>query len=187
MPLSCEKQYTIQDSDNCWQLEYDYNLAEGAIRQYSPWVDTDCLNLQSARELLRNVFCLSPQGGTHNKTGTSVTTTPGRGGYVEGVIAPPVNTTVVTGTTIKCGLWYTATGDESCVEICLKSEISANLFKAVNPSLASDCDNNLISGAAYCVGPDHHWNDTSFWASDSSNGSATSSGAVLSPTPAARR
>jgi phage tail protein X len=135
MPLGCDTQYTLQDDDNSWQLEYDYGLAPDSIRQFNPWLDSDCLNMQGAREILGGILCLSPQGDTYNTTGDGITTAPGNGGYAQGVVTPPANSTVAPGTTTKCGRWYSATADDLCVQICLKSEISTKLFKAAKPSL----------------------------------------------------
>ncbi|KAJ5130998.1 Peptidoglycan-binding Lysin subgroup, partial [Penicillium bovifimosum] len=163
MPLACDTQYTLQDDDNCWQLEHDYGLAPDSIRQFNPWLDSDCLSMQGAREILGSVLCFSPQGDTHITAGDGITTAPGNGVYAQGVVAPPADSTVAPGTTTKCGRWYSATADDLCVQICLKSGISAKLFKAANPSLATDCDNNLVAGDAYCVGPVPRWNETAYW------------------------
>lgn len=98
------------------------------------------------------------------------------------MLAPPANSTVAPGTTTKCGRWYSATADDLCVQICLKFEISAKLFKAANPSLVTDCDNNLVAGDAYCVGPVPHWNETAYWTETAT----TSSKAVSAPLASAK-
>ncbi|KAJ6191605.1 pectin lyase-like protein [Penicillium mononematosum] len=182
IPLSCDVQYTVKDNDDCVNIEYDLSLRPGTIRKYNPWLETDCTDLQSSREIVGSVLCLSPQGGVHNSTGASLTKSPGGSGYSKGVSTSPGNSTIAVGTTQYCGLWYTATAGDSCVSICLKQSIPSNLFLSVNPSLSrEDCDADLADGITYCVAPDVHWDDPSFWATSS----VTTSSIAVSSTPVA--
>lgn len=155
MPLSCDRQYTLQDDDNCWQLEYDHRLAPGSIPQYNPWLESDCLNMQDSRELLGSVLCF-PRDQDNPITILL------NGQYAQEVIAPPADFTVAPGTTMKCGRWYASTGDVACFIVCLISGITENLFVQVNPSVPNNCDHNLLGDGAYCVGPVRDWNENEY-------------------------
>ncbi|KAL4902676.1 hypothetical protein BDW74DRAFT_169519 [Aspergillus multicolor] len=165
IPLSCETQYEVADADDCWRIEYEQGLIPGVVRKYNNWLDSDCLNLQSAREILGSILCLSPQGGKHTSAGNSITTAPTSTGYVNRIVKPPEGAAVAAGTTMHCGAWHTAEEGDSCVEICLDSGMPSSLFRSANPSLAGgDCNAELVAGQAYCVGPHPHWDDDAYWA-----------------------
>jgi hypothetical protein len=71
-----------------------------------------------------------------------------------------VNSTVADGTTTRCGKWHVVKTDDSCVSICLSSEIDIALLLKVNPSLGgeySQCTPSLVEGIAYCTGPNYGW------------------------------
>ncbi|RDW81628.1 LysM peptidoglycan-binding domain-containing protein [Aspergillus mulundensis] len=164
IPLPCERPYVVADTDDCWTIEYEHKLDPGTVRKYNNWLDSDCLNLQSARGNLGSILCLSPQGGKHNSTGKSVTTAPTRTGYVNRIMRLPEGAAVAVGTTMYCGAWHTAQKGDSCVEICLDSGMPASLFRGANPSLAGgDCNAKLVAGQTYCVGPHPHWDDDAYW------------------------
>ncbi|KAK5651475.1 hypothetical protein OQA88_12482 [Cercophora sp. LCS_1] len=111
------------------------------------------------------LLCVSPPGGAYtlNTTGNG-TSVPWAGGdgYRFPAVLPPVGSTVAPGTTTRCGAWYTHTkAATNCPTICLGYTITSRLFLGVNPSLSSaTCDDDLILGDTYCVGPTVGWNDT---------------------------
>ncbi|KAI2907774.1 CAZyme family GH55 [Aspergillus niger] len=165
MPLSCDTQYTLQDNDTCLSIEWAQPIGFGEVRRYNPWLNVDCTNLQTTRQVHGSVLCLSPQGGSHNVTGTGSPCPGISDGYTNVVQYAPTNSTIAKGTTCYCGKWYTVQQGDSCATICIKQGIPSSLFLAVNPSLStSDCDTSLQVGYTYCVGPDTHWDDTdNFW------------------------
>ncbi|PWY66471.1 pectin lyase-like protein [Aspergillus sclerotioniger CBS 115572] len=168
IPLGCDSQYTLNDNDTCLSSEWDQLINFGDVRKYNSWINADCTNLQSTRTVHGSVLCLSPQGGSHNATGSASIAPSVNSGYTNVVLYAPEGATVANGTTCYCGKWYTVQEGDSCATICIRQEVSSDLFMAVNPSLSSsDCDGSLKVGYTYCVGPDFHWDDTDFWDEDS--------------------
>ncbi|PYH80406.1 pectin lyase-like protein [Aspergillus uvarum CBS 121591] len=172
IPFSCDTLYTLQDDDTCYSIfrAQQSLLQSGDVRKYNPWINGKCTNLQSTRWIHGSVICLSPQGGSHNATG-SASLAPGiSNGYTQALTYAPAGATVANGTTCYCGKWYTAQEGDTCAAICVKQAIPASLFQASNPSLSGggggDCDGNLKTGVTYCVGPDSHWDDPDFWGTD---------------------
>lgn len=87
----------------------------------------------------------------HSKPGTGNTFDP---------VEPPVNSTVADGTTIRCGKWHVVDEGDTCVSICLSSEINIALFLKMNPSLGTEyiqCTPSLVKGNAYCTAPNYGW------------------------------
>ena len=162
LPLTCEKTYSIQPSDNCSDIEYAYSLKDRDVRKYNPWVSYDCDNLQPASKIYGTAICLSPQGGMHNGSSTGGGVAPSESnGYVYSKVEPPANATLATGTTRNCGKWYEAKSGDSCVGICGQYSITHAVFTMVNPSLdPGKCSDSLKAGSVYCVAPTYSWNDT---------------------------
>ncbi|GAB1209502.1 hypothetical protein APSETT445_008281 [Aspergillus pseudonomiae] len=161
LPFTCEPTYTLKDGDTCVSIEKSLGLDYAAgynVRKYNPWLTRDCSNLQEAsNEVYGKVLCGAPQGGT--STGTAppvgVTSLPQTGDDTES--PPPTNTTVPEGTTLRCARWHVVADQEAketCAKICVKESIDWELFLKANPSLTIGvCDEKLVVGNAYCVGP----------------------------------
>ena len=166
LPLSCGKLISYTNNDTCAGLEAEHDLSFGDIRRFNPWVYFDCSNLAGASSFFGNILCAAPQNGlyTHHGPGSGGdTTTPHPGaGYTYNPVEPPANATVATGTTMKCGKWHVAQEDDSCVSVCLSSEIDIALLLEVNPSLGTEyaqCTSSLVEGNAYCTGPNYGWDE----------------------------
>lgn len=164
LPLSCGRLISYTSNDTCAGLEAQNDLTFGSIRRFNPWIYYDCSNLIGASSFFGNILCAAPQNGqyTHNGPGGGGdTTTPHPGtGYTYDPVPPPENATVAEGTTTKCGRWHVVEEGDSCVTICLSSEIDIALFTDANPSLGtkySDCTPSLEEGNAYCTGPNYGW------------------------------
>ncbi|RAK99303.1 uncharacterized protein BO80DRAFT_456619 [Aspergillus ibericus CBS 121593] len=171
IPLSCDTQYTLQDDNTCESIEWAQRIKVGDIRKYNSWIKADCTNLQTTRPVHGSVLCLSPQGGSHNATGSKSIAPAISSGYTNVIRYAPYNATVANGTTCYCGKWFTIQEGDTCATICVKQGLSSDLFMAVNPSFSSsDCDGSLQVGYTYCVGPDFHWDDPDFWDEDRSTG-----------------
>lgn len=134
------------------------------LQRYNPWLNNECSNLQVASEnVYSHVICLKIQAGNSTDEAPDYdTTTPNYGdGYVIPIIEPPAGAEVAEGTTIDCGKWYVTenASSETCTKIFIQNSIPWSLFLQVNPSLSADsCDEKLVTGTAYCVGPGHSWN-----------------------------
>jgi hypothetical protein len=62
-------------------------------------------------------------------TRTNSTIVPGTSdGYQEEKVAPAAGTVVAPGTTVNCGLWYTALDGDTCASIAVKNNIPANIL-----------------------------------------------------------
>ncbi|KAL4756108.1 pectate lyase superfamily protein-domain-containing protein [Aspergillus foveolatus] len=159
LPLSCKETYELQPSDTCSSIEYAFELGQGDLRKYNPWVSYDCANIHIASEIYGTILCLSPQGGEHvnDHDGTGTAPSPSNG-YADAIVAPPADASVAEETTMNCGRWHEAQDSESCVAICLQGSITHDLFVAVNPSLdPDDCAASLQVGKTYCTGPIEFW------------------------------
>lgn len=161
LPLTCEKQYTLQKADNCTYIERVKEVGRGRLRKYNNWINMECTNLHSGSEIRGNILCLGPQAGTYTPTGAGPGVTPGPApgtGYTGRIIDPPANSTVPVDTTKRCGKWYTVAEGDTCAGVCVSQGIPAHLFWAVNPSLSTtDCNPSLLVGVTYCVGPVQNW------------------------------
>lgn len=75
-------------------------------------------------------------------------------GYSDSIVAATSNATIIEGSTLRCGKWFTATLDDSCASICVESGITLSFFLEINPSLTSvDCTSSLVVSDIYYVGP----------------------------------
>ncbi|KAL6229265.1 hypothetical protein BDW75DRAFT_249917 [Aspergillus navahoensis] len=165
IPMTCDKLYILQNTDTCQSIELDNEIGLDNLRVYNPWINWFCDNLHSTAWMRGRTLCLSPQGGFYNITDPipGVIVAPGGStGYTTTVTQPPANATVAEGTTLACGKWYTVTTvGKTCVEVCTQTGITADLFRAVNPSLVGnsteDCTGLLKEGLTYCVGPVWDW------------------------------
>ncbi|KAI8648701.1 Pectin lyase fold virulence factor [Fusarium keratoplasticum] len=167
LPLSCGKLISYTDNDTCAGLEARHDLTSGDIRRFNPWVYFDCSNLGGASSFFGNILCAAPQNGLYTAKGPGSSgdnTTPGgASGYTFTPVEAPANSTVADGTTTKCGKWHVVQEGDSCVSICLSSEIDIALLLEVNPSLGTEyiqCTPNLELGNAYCTGPNYDWDVT---------------------------
>ncbi|KAH8672181.1 LysM domain protein [Ilyonectria robusta] len=167
LPLSCGKLISYTDNDTCSGLEATHNLTSGDIRRFNPWVYFDCSNLAGASRFFGNILCAAPQNGLYTARGPGSSgdnTTPETStGYTFNPVEAPENSTVADGTTTKCGKWHVVDEGDSCVTICLSSEINIALLLEVNPSLGTEyvqCTPSLVQGNAYCTGPNYDWDVT---------------------------
>lgn len=164
-PLTCSETYILQADDTCAPIERTASLNAGDLRVYNPWILFACNNLQTGSAIYGNTLCLTPQGGVHNSSTSSDGSrgvNPGfADGYVYEPMKPPTNAVVADGTTLNCGRWHEAVGNETCAAICIQESIPSPLFLTVNPSLKpGNCTASLHAGWTYCVGPTYTWNLT---------------------------
>jgi LysM repeat protein len=167
IPLTCDRLYVLDDQDTCDSIERATDIDLGGLRAYNPWINYFCDNLVPTVWIHGRILCLSPQGGQYNVTDPipGVVVAPGETtGYSGMVVAPPNGTTLAEGTTIYCGKWYTvSSSEETCAAVCSSTGITADLFRAVNPSLAGegleDCTELMEVGLTYCVAPIWGWED----------------------------
>lgn len=166
IPFECDRVYSIQKNDTCFSIETSQGLGWGdgtTLQRYNPWLKNRCTNLQIASEnVYGHVMCLGVQDENSNtKAPDFDTTTPSYGdGYVIPIIEPPAGVEVAKGTTLECGRWYVRGkgSKDTCTKICVQNSIPWGLFLEVNPSLSADsCEENLVDGTAYCVGPGYSW------------------------------
>ncbi|KAH7020571.1 hypothetical protein EDB80DRAFT_677493 [Ilyonectria destructans] len=167
LPLSCGKLISYTDNDTCAGLEATHDLTSGDIRHFNPWVYFDCSNLAGASGFFGNILCAAPQNGLYTARGPGSSgdnTTPETGtGYTFNPVEAPENSTVADGITTKCGKWHVVDESDSCVSICLSSEIDIALLLEVNPSLGTEYVQgtpSLVQGNAYCTGPNYDWDVT---------------------------
>lgn len=166
LPSSCEATYIVQQNDTCTRIErrhrHTLNTTRGDVRKYNPWVDQDCMNLWKASEIAYgHVICLSPQNGQHLLNASTVALHDKQIGYAYTLaVEPPTNATIAKDTTHRCGAWYTAVQDDTCVAITIRGPTTIDIFLSVNPSLGTDilqCDGKLVVGTTYCVLPVWNW------------------------------
>lgn len=168
LPLGCAKTYTIQPDDICFTIEQN-RLSSGTrfgdVRKFNPWVDWECSNLVTASDsTYGHVICLSPQNGQHEITGGdgSTTTPPATAGYSRKIVVLPEDAVLAPGSTWKCGVFYTAVGDDICAAIAVAGPTTIDILMMVNPSLGTDpltCNSNIVPGLTYCALPAATWND----------------------------
>ncbi|KAG2000883.1 hypothetical protein GB937_010729 [Aspergillus fischeri] len=165
IPLTCDRIYILQPNDTCLSIEIALDMSFGTVRAYNPWIDFWCENLQSTTWTHGHILCLSPQAGYYNATKPTpgVVVSPGSNtGYATAIVPPAANATIASGTTPYCGRWYEVTStEETCARVCVQNGITSDLFRKVNPSLASEsaesCTGLLKVGVTYCVGPIYGW------------------------------
>jgi LysM repeat protein len=163
MPLTCDI-YELQEDSLCITVEVEQGVRPGAIlRTYNPWINSDCSNIQSGRQNLGGIVCISPQGGKSNNVSTIVkgNVVPSRAiGYTVDATPPPQGAKLAAGTIINCGKWHLVEKTETCAAICMQEQINIDLFVAVNPSFdRDDCNAKLVSNTTVCVGPRETWED----------------------------
>jgi len=82
------------------------------------------------------------------------------GVYSNYISSPPEGATVAQGTTIQCGKWHVAAGDDTCSSIAFSSGTTIGVFMEVNLSLGTvvvSCTGHLVQGIAYCALPFVAW------------------------------
>lgn len=164
IPIPC-KTYYLKPSDTCVSIELAFGLEYGQIRSYNPpWIDAACSNLHSSTDFYGKLICVSPQGGEFRGTvppGLAPTPGPGSDGYTRDAVPPPTGAEVAEGTTRSCGKWHVVVAQDTCSTICIQAGIPSDLFRQVNPSVATgDCTSALKLQTAVCVGPTYRWNAT---------------------------
>jgi hypothetical protein len=161
IPLTCNI-YELQQDDLCITVQGEQGIHGAAtLRTYNAWINHDCSNLQSDRELTGGIVCVSPQGGLS----TNVTSLPhgnvvpptAMGNTVD-ASAHPAGVQIATGTTVDCGRWRIVGEHDTCAAICVQEQINIDLFVAANPSLdRNDCTAKLANDTAVCVAPSGLW------------------------------
>ena len=162
LPFTCTPTYNLKDGDTCYSIEKSLGLRYASgynVRKYNPWINCNSANLYDASpEEYGTTLCAGPQGGTANGTAPL----PDKTLWDDFEIPPPTNVTVAEGTTFRCTRWHVVADQdgaekETCTKICVQESLDWKLFVAGNPSLtAGVCDDKLVVGNAYCVGPDVH-------------------------------
>lgn len=120
VPPTCGKMITYNQNDTCSSLERVYDLLPGDIRRFNPWVNYECSNPVPGLTLWGDKLCGGPQGGQHTivgpgSDGDTTIPRPG-GGYTHNAVAAPKGVTIATGTTKRCGKWYVAKDEDTCVQ-----------------------------------------------------------------------
>ena len=165
LPPTCGSTYKLSDTEEqCYSIESSMRgtIMPGDVLRYNPWVGHGCSNLLSSSVTYGKIICLGPQNGPHaGSVAVNDTTTPiTASGYSYDLLAPPMNATVPTGTTLNCGKWHVAVLGDTCTSICVSQQIPSDLFLTVNKALgatADGCTAHLKQGNAYCVGPNEDW------------------------------
>ncbi|OBT56198.1 hypothetical protein VE04_02872 [Pseudogymnoascus sp. 24MN13] len=189
VPLQCPTTYVLQPNDTCTSIEIAKDMKQGDVRLYNAWVELDCPNLQVASAVFGKVLCLGQQASDYTTTATVspvATDVPNPGnGYTGFPVAPPMNATVATGTTLHCGRWHVVQDlSTTCAIICVMNSIISSLFLEVNPSLsATNCDADLKVGTAYCAGPVYSWNAPPVTVTRTAPPAPTSSSTTAPPAP----
>ena len=142
LPESCEV-YKVQPGDNCidfvWRQSKDLTVSQ--LQSWNPNISSLCGNLE---RLSDTIICVSLQGGyfatePNVEKNTSVRET-----------AVSALTNVESGTTTRCGKYYTVRDKDTCARIIVRFGVSVDEFQSLDPVLNPDCT-NLTPGSAYCV------------------------------------
>lgn len=206
LPLTCATTYTVQEGESCVAVGVSQGTSWQNIVSWNAGLDSRCSNLWSTNPFWGRVICVSAPGGALEDSPGSPDngTQPGNGGiggpggsgdgYADAIVDPPAGATVAPGTTLRCGEFIQATGDEGCNTILARAGVPMGLFLDVNPSLGSsvECSSNLVSGTWYCLHPLRSWNTTASITQESTfgpvetaaNASVVAISADLGPTPA---
>ncbi|TGO77641.1 hypothetical protein BELL_0097g00130 [Botrytis elliptica] len=164
LPIQCQRTYALQPNDTCGSLESTYNLGPFGLRGFNPWITFDCTGLQQSSTVYGTILCLSPPGGTYNPS----TVTSGHNTnpfnndpYSTSRQDPPVNSTIANGTTLNCGVWYTAAPGDDCPILSIFFGLTAGLLMQINPSLPSqNCSYGIMANITYCISPIWAWDTT---------------------------
>ena len=130
-------------------------------------IDPYCSNIDQKVPNFGKILCVSPPGGTFAKPPANETdgSTGGPGGsgdgYSDNIAVLPTGAKLATGSTTRCGLFYTAKSGDTCEAVMLFANTPADLFIAVNPSLGTmqECSSKLAAGLTYCIHPNRDWDN----------------------------
>ncbi|GAA86290.1 hypothetical protein AKAW_04404 [Aspergillus luchuensis IFO 4308] len=130
-PADCNRWFTIQKGDTCYELEKAFGLTPQQFQQWNPAVSRDCLvNFWPGY-----AYCV---GVGPVAIPTSADTAPS---------AP-----TMTGTAANCNRWYTAQKGDNCYAVEKAFGLTPQQFQQWNPAVSHDCLVNFWPGYAYCVG-----------------------------------
>jgi LysM repeat protein len=165
LPKTCQT-YVWQTNDTCASIAYAHGISTTTLIAYNPAINPACSNTDLTNG---TVICLSPAFGTYTPTTIAGVTPTGSATYANSTASAPG--AVASGTTLECGKWYKANSGDTCSVISVAYNIAVSLFKLINPSIDSGCD-NITPGLYYCVQPVAGWNTTA---------SNTTTAAVVTP------
>ncbi|RGP81736.1 hypothetical protein FLONG3_121 [Fusarium longipes] len=153
LPLQCST-YELQPEDNCLLMFAKTGFSPETIRQYNPWLDPICANIQTASLTYGNVFCISHPGGKYEHNIVNKEPAAKQIEYAEKAVEPPPDAALAEGTVQSCGRWHTVQKGQDCARVLVPNHISLDLFIESNPSVArNNCTGTLVPGLTYCVGP----------------------------------
>ncbi|KAJ6096606.1 hypothetical protein N7486_007352 [Penicillium sp. IBT 16267x] len=174
LPLTCNEVYAVEANDTCSSVAVSYYTTTSNIINWNSQLNSNCSNLVSPDPYWGSVLCVSAPGGTY--TGQALNTTSSSG--TTNPVDPPVGVTVAAGSTLDCGAWFVneASLAYNCSDICLDNSIAIHLFVDANPSLNyTTCDDDLVTGDAYCIDPLDGWEDYNSTATANSTVTAAAS------------
>lgn len=155
----------MKDSDSCPEVAVDHQVSWQNIVQWNGMIDPYCSNIDQKKPNFGKMLCVSPPGGKFtnppaNETDGSTGGPGGDGdGYSDNEAILPTGAKLATGTTTRCGQFYTAQKGDNCESVMLAAITPADLFVAANPSLGTvqECSSNLAAGLTYCTHPNRGW------------------------------
>lgn len=151
LPRSCAVvDMSLEANATCFITAISFNATYAAFLSWNPSINSGCTNLSPDD----TVVCVSSPYETWNATvlpGVSPTKT---AGWASSTAPAPAPTAFRT--TPFCGLWYVCQPGDDCARVSIQYNLSPQLFKALNPSIDTDCT-NLLPDLAYCVQPSLEW------------------------------
>jgi hypothetical protein len=156
----------VRKWDSCAEVAVDNKVSWQNIVQWNGMIDPYCSNIDQTEPNFGNTLCVSPPGGTFTKPPANATdgSTGGQGGsgdgYSDNTAVVPTGANLATGSTTRCGVFYTAQNEDTCETVMVSANSPADLFVAVNPSLGTvqECTSKLVAGLTYCTHPNRNWN-----------------------------
>ncbi|OQE12254.1 hypothetical protein PENVUL_c001G06580 [Penicillium vulpinum] len=169
LPQACEI-YTVQSGDTCASITNATGISFVQFTSWNPTINSYCTNLIADQEV-----CVGQAGEVWTGTTIPGASTTQIGVYATTTVAAPSN--LAYGTTTDCGKYYDVQSGDDCSLIALNNTITISLFKAINPSVNTDCT-NLVPGLSYCVFPVASWNST-----DATTTTTATASYVTAPAP----
>ncbi|KAF2966770.1 hypothetical protein GQX73_g6780 [Xylaria multiplex] len=151
IPPACDA-YEVQPENTCVGIATQFSTSFQQIIAWNPTINPYCTNLIAGQNI-----CVGPPGGFQNFStipGASVTKT-----AIYATTTADRPSSVASGTTTKCGKYYTVQLGDYCELVALNQTISLDLLLALNPQIDAGCT-NLQANVAYCVLPTQDWNTT---------------------------
>ncbi|KAI0536382.1 hypothetical protein GGR58DRAFT_396692 [Xylaria digitata] len=151
IPPACDT-YEVQPDNTCVGIATQFSTSFQQIIAWNPTINPYCTNLIAGQNI-----CVGPPGGFQNFStipGASVTKT-----AIYATTTADRPSSVASGTTTKCGKYYTVQLGDYCELVALNQTISLDLLLALNPQIDDSCT-NLQANVAYCVIPTQDWNTT---------------------------